>query len=279
MKQESQIDIMIHVVAVALVMSLVGIALLAFVHSFSLSKKLKTQTPISIQLNAEYNKDSLKTLSEWLKVKTHISPESVQLVTKEVALSEMKNDPDLKINLTADENPFFDVLLFQFKTGPKPSNAINEIQEYLKTQSIVTQPIQLLDVNPSADQSIQNASNVLIFTTLILTLLAFLIIGYLVKMYILSKDSLIRLMFNLGTPIEKIIKPYIRISVIHGLASAFLSIVFVGLSLLVFFYLSPWIYNLLELKNFMLVMLVLLIIGPTLHAIVVRRHINILLNQ
>jgi len=279
MKQESQIDIMIHVVAVALVMSLVGIALLAFVHSFSLSKKLKTQTPISIQLNAEYNKDSLKTLSEWLKAKTHISPESVQLVTKEVALSEMKNDPDLKINLTADENPFFDVLLFQFKTGPKPSNAINEIQEYLKTQSIVTQPMQLLDVNPSADQSIQNASNVLIFTTLILTLLAFLIIGYLVKMYILSKDSLIRLMFNLGTPIEKIIKPYIRISVIHGLASAFLSIVFVGLSLLVFFYLSPWIYNLLELKNFMLVMLVLLIIGPTLHAIVVRRHINILLNQ
>ncbi|MCI1267208.1 MAG: hypothetical protein LKG19_11600 [Saprospiraceae bacterium] len=279
MKQESQIDIMIHVVAVALVMSLVGIALLAFVHSFSLSKKLKTQTPISIQLNAEYNKDSLKTLSEWLKAKTHISPESVQLVTKEVALSEMKNDPDFKINLTADENPFFDVLLFQFKTGPKPSNAINEIQEYLKIQSIVTQPIQLLDVNPSADQSIQNASNVLIFTTLILTLLAFLIIGYLVKMYILSKDSLIRLMFNLGTPIEKIIKPYIRISVIHGLASAFLSIVFVGLSLLVFFYLSPWIYNLLELKNFMLVMLVLLIIGPTLHAIVVRRHINILLNQ
>ena len=279
MKQESQIDIMIHVVAVALVMSLVGIALLAFVHSFSLSKKLKTQTPISIQLNAEYNKDSLKTLSEWLKAKTHISPESVQLVTKEVALSEMKNDPDLKINLTADENPFFDVLLFQFKTGPKPSNAINEIQEYLKTQSIVTQPMQLLDVNPSADQSIQNASNVLIFTTLILTLLAFLIIGYLVKMYILSKDSLIRLMFNLGTPIEKIIKPYIRISIIHGLASAFLSIVFVGLSLLVFFYLSPWIYNLLELKNFMLVMLVLLIIGPTLHAIVVRRHINILLNQ
>ena len=279
MKQESQIDIMIHVVAVALVMSLVGIALLAFVHSFSLSKKLKTQTPISIQLNAEYNKDSLKTLSEWLKAKTHISPESVQLVTKEVALSEMKNDPDFKINLTADENPFFDVLLFQFKTGPKPTNAINEIQEYLKTQSIVTQPIQLLDVNPSADQSIQNASNVLIFTTLILTLLAFLIIGYLVKMYILSKDSLIRLMFNLGTPIEKIIKPYIRISVIHGLASAFLSIVFVGLSLLVFFYLSPWIYNLLELKNFMLVMLVLLIIGPTLHAIVVRRHINIFLNQ
>jgi len=279
MKQESQIDIMIHVVAVALVMSLVGIALLAFVHSFSLSKKLKTQTPISIQLNAEYNKDSLKTLSEWLKAKTHISPESVPLVTKEVALSEMKNDPDFKINLTADENPFFDVLLFQFKTGPKPTNAINEIQEYLKTQSIVTQPIQLLDVNPSAGQSIQNASNVLIFTTLILTLLAFLIIGYLVKMYILSKDSLIRLMFNLGTPIEKIIKPYIRISVIHGLASAFLSIVFVGLSLLVFFYLSPWIYNLLELKNFMLVMLVLLIIGPTLHAIVVRRHINILLNQ
>ena len=279
MKQESQIDIMIHVVAVALVMSLVGIALLAFVHSFSLSKKLKTQTPISIQLNAEYNKDSLKTLSEWLKAKTHISPESVQLVTKEVALSEMKNDPDFKINLTADENPFFDVLLFQFKTGPKPTNAINEIQEYLKTQSIVTQPIQLLDVNPSADQSIQNASNVLIFTTLILTLLAFLIIGYLVKMYILSKDSLIRLMFNLGTPIEKIIKPYIRISIIHGLASAFLSIGFVGLSLLVFFYLSPWIYNLLELKNFMLVMLVLLIIGPTLHAIVVRRHINILLNQ
>ena len=191
----------------------------------------------------------------------------------------MKNDPDLKINLTADENPFFDVLLFQFKTGPKPSNAINEIQEYLKTQTIVSQPIQLLEVNPSADQSIQNASNVLIFTTLILTLLAFLIIGYLVKMYILSKDSLIRLMFNLGTPIEKIIKPYIRISIIHGLASAFLSIVFVGLSLLVFFYLSPWIYNLLELKNFMLVMLVLLIIGPTLHAIVVRRHINILLNQ
>lgn len=279
MKQESQIDIMIHVVAVALVMSLVGIALLAFVHSFSLSKKLKTQTPISIQLNGVYNKDSLKTLSEWLKAKTHISPESVQLISKEVALSEMKNDPDFKINLTSDENPFFDVLLFQFRTGPKPTNAINEIQEYLKTQSIVTQPIQLLDVNPSADQSIQNASNVLIFTTLILTLLAFLIIGYLVKMYILSKDSLIRLMFNLGTPIEKIIKPYIRISVIHGLASAFLSIVFVGLSLLVFFYLSPWIYNLLELKNFMLVMLVLLIIGPTLHAIVVRRHINILLNQ
>ena len=250
MKQESQVDIMIHVVAVALVMSLVGIALLAFVHSFSLSKKLKTQTPISIQLNGLYSKDSLKTLIEWLKAKNNINFESVQLITKEVALSEMKNDPDFKINLTADENPFFDVLLFQFKPGPKQANAINEIQEYLKTQSIVSSPSQLLDINPNVNQNINNASNVLIFTTLILTFLAFLIIGYLVKVYILSKDSLIRLMFNLGTPIDKIIKPYIRISVIHGLASALLSIVFVGLSLLVFFYLSPWIYNLLELKNF-----------------------------
>ncbi len=46
-----------HVLAVALVFSLLGLALLAFIHSVRLEDRISTETPYVIELKKTYSKD------------------------------------------------------------------------------------------------------------------------------------------------------------------------------------------------------------------------------
>jgi|JI10StandDraft_1071094.scaffolds.fasta_scaffold06192_8 cell division transport system permease protein len=268
-----------HVLAVALVFSLLGLALLAFIHSVRLEDRISTETPYIIELRKSYAKDSLEVLKDWLNSQSGIVPGSLQLITKEEALKEMTSDPRMDIALTPGENPFFDIIWIGLDPKQDQEATIQKIQAHLRTQSIVNLSGDHVALKPELAKSLGKIKTVFIFVTLLTAILAFLVTGYLVRVYIRTKFEIIQLWRLLGSTEEKITKPYIRIAITHGVASALMAIGLMGLALLALFYLSPWIYNLIDLKNFVLVMLVLLVIGPTLHILGIRRALNSYLNK
>jgi len=279
LRADSGTSTFMHVLAVALVFSLLGLALLAFIHSVRLEDRISTETPYIIELRKNYATDSFEVLKNWLNSQSGIVSGSLQLITKEEALKEMTSDPRVDIALTPGENPFFDIIWIGLDPKQDQEATIQKIQEHLRTQSIVNVAGDHVALKPELAKSLGKIKTVFIFITLLTAILAFLVTGYLVRVYIRTKLEIIQLWRLLGSTEEKITKPYIRIAITHGVASALMAIGLMGLALLALFYLSPWIYNLIDLKNFVLVMLVLLVIGPTLHIMGIRRALNSYLNK
>ncbi|MBK6352725.1 MAG: hypothetical protein IPF46_04825 [Saprospiraceae bacterium] len=279
MRADSGTSTFMHVLAVALVFSLLGLALLAFIHSVRLEDRISTETPYVIELKKTYSKDSLDVLKNWLNGQSGIVKGSIQLLNKEEALKEMTADPRVDISIAPGENPFYDILMIGLDPSQDQQFTIKKIQEYLKTQSIVNMAGDHVALKPELTKTIGKVKTVFIFITLLTAILAFLVTGYLVRIYIRTKFYVIQLWRLLGSTEENITKPYIRIAITHGLASSLMAIGLMGLAMLALFYLSPWIYNLIDLKNFVVVMLVLLVIGPTLHILGIRRALNSYLNK
>lgn len=271
MSFETKTANLLHVLAVALVLSLVGMAFLAFVHALKLEARIKTELPYVFELKSEYSADSLSLLMEDLKKTTGVISSSVALISKEEALKQMSDQQDM--GLVQGENPFHDLLTLNLDPEQDQSSTIDRLEKLVLKYSFVQQTGESVRGPESMGQTLRKVKTVLIFSTLLLSLLAFFIIGYLVRLYFMHKAPIVRVMHLLGAEPAVIFGPYTKLALVHGLASALMAVSLVGLALLVLYYLAPWLYNLLELKNFILTLFVLLITGPLMHYISIRQSI------
>lgn len=80
-------------------------------------------------------------------------------------------------------------------------------------------------------------------------------------------------MSTLGTPVNKITEPYLKQILIYSVVSSLLAIGFISIAILLCKFISPWLYDLVELVKFFIVIFVLLILGPSLHYIMVKSQI------
>lgn len=273
MKGSSGSSNLLHVLAVALVLSLVGIAFLTFVHSLRLEERIRTETPYVLELQPDYPSDSLTSLQLDLKKLRGVLPSSVLFIPKEDAIRTMSEEQALDIE--QGENPFFDILVLSLDPRQDQSHTIDQIQQMAKAKNLTVSAHPPGQAAGGMAQALSKIKSVMIFSTLLLTLLAFLIIGYLVRIFFLSKAPVIRLMSLLGAEDHKIFAPYTRLAIIHGLASALMAVSLMGLALLALYYLAPWIYQLLDLKNFILTLLVLLMASPAMHYLSIRQSIKL----
>jgi len=260
------------VLAVALVLSLVGLAFLAFVHSIRLEKRIRTETPFVIELRPGYQSDSLKYLMDKLESLPGIVSKSVSMIPRDRAVQEMSKEQDLA--LSPGENPFFDLIVLNLDPEQDEQASISRLQEFLKGFGFISSASNPIAGQAGFSDSVRKVKTVLVFSTLLLALMAFFIIGYLVRIFFQTKAPVIRLMGLLGAEPGKIAGPYTRLAIIHGLASALMAVSMLGLALLVLYYMAPWVYHLLDLKNFLITVVVLLITGPGLHYISIRQSIK-----
>lgn len=269
---ESRSSNLLHVLAVALVLSLVGLAFLAFAHSISLEKRIRTETPFVMELKPGYPADSLKNMMGLLEKMAGIVAGSVTLVPRDLAVREMSKEQDLA--LSPGENPFYDLIVLNLDPDQDEQATIGQLKEFAKGYGFISSAANPVSGQPGFADSIRKVKTVLVFSTLLLALMAFFIIGYLVRIFFQTRAPVIRLMGLLGAEPERIAAPYTRLAVIHGLASALMAVSLLGLALLVLYYLAPWVYHLLDLQNFLITVLVLLIVGPGLHYLSIRQSIK-----
>ncbi|MEP7197580.1 MAG: hypothetical protein ABI851_13745 [Saprospiraceae bacterium] len=274
MNPEARYGAFLHVLAVALVLALPGITLLGLLQTLDLEKQWKDQVPMVLELKQVYAKDSLELLKVYLKGVDEIDQNSIEFLSREKAFNEMKDDPSLGLQDSMIENPFLDILIFYPRKGADLISMKTTLQKGLSN----FQCIESIDAGEKLENGFRHSASkikaILIGLSLFFSVLAFFIIGYLIKIYMSRKQDLIKSIHLMGGDFDKAYKPYLSIGIRQGLASAFLSIVLIGLGLLSLFLLVPGIYNLISLKNFSIIILVLCILGPTLHIIGLRKIIK-----
>ncbi|MDQ3141043.1 MAG: hypothetical protein M3Q56_02230 [Bacteroidota bacterium] len=274
MNQDIKYSLYLHVLAIGLVLFLFGLALLLLVQSWALDQQLQKRLPVVLELKGNYHSDSLALLLNILKGQKEIQTGSIKLITKEHALDEMKGEIPSSIMMSAEENPFNDIIMFRLRVSSHSSQKLDDLKRVLAPLKLVQNVVSQTEQAASLIQYFTKIKKVFIILTFALGLIALGIIWYLIRVYVNDRMEVINLMHSLGSSPENIAKPYIRRGWIQGLASTCISIFFLGTAVFLLYNLAPWLYEMIELKNFFLIVIVLLIIGPTLQVIMIRRQIH-----
>ena len=276
MFKEQEYGSILHVIAVAFVIFLPSLTFLGLLQTIDLNRQWGQKPPIIIELTHSYSQDSLNLLKQFIQNSEFIESSSLKFISKQEAYDQMKDDPSLGLNDSLIENPFLDVLLCY----PQQPDQYDKAIQYLNSARTLFFFIENIDagnkLKSGMDQTFAKFKTMLILLTLLLLVLAYFIVTYLLKSYLSKKQNLLQAVNLMG---GDAVKPYRPISFRLGIASSLLGIVLIGLFILVLFVLVPDLYNLLAMKNFLLVMLVLIILGPTLHLIRLKSIIHSIIQQ
>ncbi|NOT37961.1 MAG: hypothetical protein HOP11_11335 [Saprospiraceae bacterium] len=265
MSFESRYSSLIHVLATAWIMALPGLTILAYLQTTDLSHKWKDKIPLVVELNKEYRQDSFALLQEFLKNNEISSKAISEFHSKTEAIETMKSDPLLGLNDSLIENPFRDMFLLFLDPQSHNSNSVNDLKSELQKFTIIENIEVGEKLKSGLSQTINKLRVILASITVLMALFAFFIINYLVRLNFERKLDLVKNIWLLGGSMDKAYKPVSRQGLRLGLSSSLLSIVFLGLALLCVFLMVPDLYFLLDVKNFIIVCLILAILGPTLH--------------
>lgn len=253
-----------------MVFFLFGSTLLIWLQSLDIGLKIQEQSPIVLELKSNYSKDSLQLMLDEMMSTANLHSSDIQFIAKEKAIEHMKAEMPNEQILTSEESLFRDLILVKMANKIKYLPSIKSIiQKYAL--------IEGLDVeNEFATKSMEvsnRLSKIMMFLTMAILIIAVVITSFLVKIYLQERQDVIIAMQNLGSPIEKITEPYLKQSLIYSIVSTLMAIGFLCIIILMLRFVAPWMYELIELRKFFLVVFVLLIIGPTLHYILVKSQI------
>jgi cell division protein FtsX len=259
-----------YIITTSLVFFLFGSTLLIWLQSLDIGLKIQEQSPIVLELKSNYSKDSLQLMLDEMMSTANLHSSDIQFIAKEKAIEHMKAEMPNEQILTSEESLFRDLILVKMANKIKYLPSIKSIiQKYAL--------IEGLDVeNEFATKSMEvsnRLSKIMMFLTMAILIIAVVITSFLVKIYLQERQDVIIAMQNLGSPIEKITEPYLKQSIIYSIVSTLMAIGFLCIIILMLRFVAPWMYELIELRKFFLVVFVLLIIGPTLHYILVKSQI------
>jgi cell division protein FtsX len=268
----------LHVLNYAWVLFLIGIGMLAWFHGYGLEKKLKENTALAIELKPVKSVEQIQKFKQWLETQAEPIPTSIQQIEpreiKEMLASEIKEDSSQSA-LIANFPPIF---IFKVKQEFLEEERLKKFTERLYKQEMVQHFSYQNEITHDLSNMVKRIRIGFLGLTLLFVLVGIMISEYLAQVFVDSRETVIRNWFELGASEDKIVKPYLKRVVYLGLASASLSVCLIGIIILLCSYLVPWIYFWIETQKFLLVMLILMIFGPTLQYILVKRKIQLLLN-
>lgn len=268
----------LHVLNYAWVLFLIGIGMLAWFHGYGLEQKLKENTALAVELKANQPVERINKFHQWLESQPEIRSSTVQQIDpkeiKGMMASDWKED-----SLQEGLLPFFpEIFIFKMKQEFIEEDRLKKFGEKLYKQEVVYHFSYQNELTHDLSSMVNRIRIGFLALTLLFILVGVLISEYLAQVFVDSRESVIRNWNELGAAKTKIISPYLKRIVYLGLASACLSVFLIGLIIFLSYYLLPWIYLWIETKKFLLVMLILMIFGPTLQYFLVKRKIQLLLN-
>ncbi|MBK9108346.1 MAG: hypothetical protein IPM92_08220 [Saprospiraceae bacterium] len=267
----------LHVLNYAWVLFLIGFSMLIWFHGFGLEKKWLQQAVIALELEQNLPLDQQTQILEWLRAQKEIQVGSIQRIDEKELLELLPNDlgSDSARKVAIEMLPV--ILLFKMTPEGYKNKAFEGFQHKLNNLNGVHSLNYQNELTTDISKSISRLQRVSMFITLLFVAIGFLISDYLAQVFVDSRSAVIHQWNLLGAPETKILKNYLNRSLSLGLASSLFSVCMLGIVLFMLHYLVPWIYEWIETIKFFWVMFILLILGPSLQYLMVKRKIQTLI--
>lgn len=212
------------VVSVALVLLLLGLFGLWLLQAAHLSKTLKENIDILVELREDTEQLTRENLAARLGAKPFVRPGSVRFRSKEEALEEMGDEVNRDLVALDLPNPFRDMLIFNVTETYMQTDSLAQVAEQIQEEAPV---LAVVYQEQFVDRVIANAKRlayIFLVISALLVLIAMVLIHNTVRLSLYANRFIIKNQQLVGADWGFISKPYLRRAFWHGLLSGLLAV-------------------------------------------------------
>ena len=221
---------LLTILSLSLVLFLLGLYLVMLTQSSQITKRVKENINIVIELVDTYPEESKTSLVDRLKVNEGIISSSVQFLTKDDAKELMIGVEEFVFLDDSLQNPFRDAVVLNLKATNYNEEFLEDFSNVLEAEDIVSEVYYQEDLFSMVNSNLRKFSLIVLVIGVFMMLLAILLIYNTVNLSLLSDKQKIQTMELVGAERNYIKKPYI----INAIKTGFISFTIAALLLVSF---------------------------------------------
>ncbi len=241
--------------SIGIVCFFIGLCALVFLHSFGLSDTLNEEMDLIVELNNQATEEDKNAILQFLKTQNKVKPGTIELLTKETALTEMTKELKM-LGVENDHNPFLDMVLFnvkkEFYTEDDVAQLSIKLQEISGVNSVVYN-------EAFGNELISNLRKIgwgIMIFCLLLVFFSLVIIYNTVKVSLMERRKEIRVMELVGAKRGFIVGVFMGKMRKVGIQAAIISAILLFAVIIVFYINNDWFKDIIRLE-FVLVSILL----------------------
>ncbi len=247
------------IVSISLVLFAIGLAGLLVLHTKKLSEYVKENIGMTVYMNKNVKEAEMLQLQKELDAMEYVR--STEYISEEKAAETFQKELGDDFVSFIGYNPLHTSIEVHLKAAYADDFYFTQIETMLKKNPIVKEISYQKSLVQSINDNVKKISAVLLVFSLLLLLIAITLINNTIRLAVYSKRFLIKTMQLVGATEGFIRRPFLSVSIIHGLISSFIAI---GL-LIVVIYIArreiPEIISLQSLDLFLVLFAFVILIG------------------
>lgn len=247
------------IISIMLVLYMLGLLGLIILHGKKLSDYVRENIRISLLLKDDSSEEQIAAYRIKLRKAPYVH--STEYISREQAARELSNDLGEDFLKFLDFNPLPPTIDLQLKAEYTNTDSITKIEKQLNSSSLVKEVVYQKSLIDVVNDNISKISMVILGFSLLLIVIAVVLINNTIKLSIYARRFLIRSMQLVGATEGFIRRPFILRSMLHGLIAALLSIGLLAGTLWFATQRIPELAQLQDIRAFMMMYALLIIIG------------------
>ncbi|MCD4773005.1 MAG: permease-like cell division protein FtsX [Bacteroidales bacterium] len=214
------------IVSVTLVLLMLGVLGLIILHAKKLSDHVKENIGFSIIMKEGIKEAEIIQLQKTLDATNYVK--TTEYITKEKAAEDLTNDLGEDFISFLGYNPLLPSIDLRFKAQYANLDSLQTIENKLLKNKNVKEVLYQKSLVNLINKNLRKISLILLGFSILLLIIAIALINNTIRLSVYSKRFLIRTMQLVGATQGFIRKPFIFKSIMQGIYSAFISIVFLA---------------------------------------------------
>lgn len=210
------------VISIMLVLFMLGLLGLIILHGKKLSEYVRENIRISLLLKEDSSDEQIMAYRQKLDKAKFVR--ASQYISKEQAAKELSDDLGEDFLQFLDYNPLPPTIDLQLKAEYTNSDSIAKIEKQLTANSLVKEVVYQKSLIDVVNDNIRKISMVILGFSVLLIIIAIVLINNTIKLSIYARRFLIRSMQLVGATEAFIRRPFVMRSMLHGLIAAILAI-------------------------------------------------------
>ena len=212
------------IIIIVLVLFLIGLYLIITTHAGNISKILKENLNIVIELEDDLPQPERFLMMEDLKKDERVVESSVDFVSREEALEIMTKDMGESFLLTGVENPFFDIIKLNVKNKYQEKEKMVEFLQSLREKSTIVDAYYYDNIYEDIESNLKRIGYIALFSGILFVILAYALIHNTINIALYADRDEIKTMELVGADWSFIKKPYLVRSLKAGFLASIIAV-------------------------------------------------------
>ncbi|MBL7904203.1 MAG: hypothetical protein JNL22_04200 [Bacteroidales bacterium] len=217
------------IISISLVLFMLGLLGLIVLHAKKLSDYVKENIGFSVIIKEEIKEPGILEFQKMLDLEPFVK--STEYITREQAAEELTKDLGEDFVGFLGYNPLLASIDIRLNAEYANNDSLKMLEKRLLTNRIVKEVFYHKSLVDLVNQNIRRISIVLLAFSLVLLLISVALINNTIRLSVYSKRFIIKSMLLVGATQRFVRRPFLLKSLLHGLLSALIAIVLLGVVL------------------------------------------------